>query len=133
MAALLQLMPQVEEVINLPVEDDPDRFVLIGHGLSGRSREVDDLQPAMPQEDRRRRLRRRCLQHYPAAVVRTAMPEEVHHTLAHAHVHWLSMQVEHAADTAHGQRLLDSFGKPIDVLAELFGLQPRRTIAIVMP
>jgi hypothetical protein len=36
MAALLQLMPQVEEVINLPIEDDLDRLILIGQGLSGR-------------------------------------------------------------------------------------------------
>jgi hypothetical protein len=37
MAALLQLMPQVEEVINLPIEDDPDRFVLIGQGCRAAS------------------------------------------------------------------------------------------------
>src|SRR5215469_9003127 len=45
-AAGFQLGPQLAEIVNLAIEDDPYRAVLIGHRLSTRN-QIDDTEPAM--------------------------------------------------------------------------------------
>ena len=47
-----QPLAQGLEVVDLPVEGDPHRAVLVGQRLGGRRREVDHAQPAVPQRGR---------------------------------------------------------------------------------
>ena len=49
--ALLELGPQLLEVVDFAVEDDPDRLVGIGHRLVAAG-EIDDRQPPETQADR---------------------------------------------------------------------------------
>ena len=49
--ARLELGPQRGVVVDLAVEDDPDRPVLVGHRLVAGGREVDDRQAAMAERD----------------------------------------------------------------------------------
>ena len=44
-----QLFPQLEEVVDHPVEDDPERAVPGGHRLMSRGREVDDGKAAVTE------------------------------------------------------------------------------------
>src|SRR5262249_33720987 len=44
---LFQLTPDFRVVVNLAIEDDPDRTVGIAHRLRGRGRQVDDGETAM--------------------------------------------------------------------------------------
>ena len=48
-AARQQVRAQAEVVVNLPVEGDVNRAVLVRHRLVGHRAEVDDLQPAEPE------------------------------------------------------------------------------------
>ena len=48
--ARLELGADVGEVVDLAVEDDPDRAVLVGERLIA-GREIDDAQAAMPEAD----------------------------------------------------------------------------------
>ena len=48
----LELLPQLAEVVDLAVEDEPERAVLVRHRLVGRLRQVDDRQPPVPESDR---------------------------------------------------------------------------------
>ena len=45
-----QFGTQLDKVVDLAVERDPDRVVLVRQGLAGRIREVDDGQPAMAED-----------------------------------------------------------------------------------
>ena len=47
----LELGAQRLVVVDLAVVGDPDRAVLVGHGLVAGGRQVDDRQPAMAQRD----------------------------------------------------------------------------------
>ena len=44
----LELLPQLAEVVDLPVEDEPQRAVLVRQRLVSRLAEVDDRQTAVP-------------------------------------------------------------------------------------
>ncbi len=46
----LELQPEVREVVDLAVEDDPDRPVLVGERLIARSK-IDDAQPPVSEAD----------------------------------------------------------------------------------
>ncbi len=48
----LELAAQLGVVVDLAVEGDPDRAVLVGHGLAALRAEVDDRQPGLAQADR---------------------------------------------------------------------------------
>src|SRR5262245_12519284 len=49
-----ELVSQVIEVVDLAVEDDPDRPVLVAHGLVAGRRAVDDAEPSVGKPDARR-------------------------------------------------------------------------------
>ena len=49
-SALLEVVPQLAVVVDLAVEDDPDRAVFVGHRLMP-ALEVDDAQPAHAERD----------------------------------------------------------------------------------
>ena len=51
-ATAFQLPPQRLEVVDLPVEHEPQRAVLVGHRLRGSCREVDDAEPPHSEPDR---------------------------------------------------------------------------------
>src|SRR3954471_5370694 len=44
-----QLALEIEEVVDLAVEDDPDAPVLVGHRLRAGGREIDDRQAPVPK------------------------------------------------------------------------------------
>src|SRR5262249_16760816 len=49
--ATLELPPEFSEVVDLPVEDDPDRSLGVGHRLMAAV-EVDDREPAEAESER---------------------------------------------------------------------------------
>jgi len=52
MAGAEEILPEFTVVVDLPIEDEPEGFVLIGHGLGGQIREVDDGEAAVGKADR---------------------------------------------------------------------------------
>src|ERR1022692_3331532 len=68
----LQLLPQIREVINFPVEDDPNRLVLVVDRLVAAS-DVDDAQAAHSQAHAAFGI--------DPLVVRTAMDERLAHLM----------------------------------------------------
>ena len=83
-------------VVDLAVEDDPARAVLVGHRLRAAG-EVDDRQPAMAEATRRdRRSRRRPDRD-------AAMPAFIARTAAGINGRQRAVEREHAADAAHAQ------------------------------
>ena len=69
-AAGLEIAPQVAVVVDLAVEDDPDRLVFVGHRLLAAG-PVDDGQPAMTKRKPGRAMN--------GAAVRTAMMQALGH------------------------------------------------------
>ena len=43
-----EILPQLHEIVNFPVKNDPKRFILVGHGLAA-ALQVDDAQAPVPQ------------------------------------------------------------------------------------
>src|SRR6185369_1357760 len=77
-ALLLQLEAQLLEVVDLAVEDDPQRAILAAHGLMAGRGEIDDAQPAVAEPDRAVAP--------DACVVGPAMGDHVAHALDQARV-----------------------------------------------
>jgi hypothetical protein len=50
-SAGFEIGTQLTEIVDLPIESNPDRSILIAHGLVRHSAEVDDRQPAMRQSN----------------------------------------------------------------------------------
>src|SRR5512135_3062463 len=50
-SVFFQLLAQLSIIINLAVERDPDRFVLVAHGLLSRWGKINDAQALMPEAD----------------------------------------------------------------------------------
>src|SRR5262249_57454508 len=70
-----ELVSQVIEVVDLAVEDDPDRPVLVAHGLVAGRRAVDDAEPPMGKPDAWRGPE--------AAIVGTACQHYIAHPFHH--------------------------------------------------
>src|SRR4029077_4454507 len=82
------------EVVDLAVEDDPDRLVLVAHGLVARRRAVDDAEPPVGKPDARRRPE--------SAIVGTACQHDVAHPFQHGRIGAVSGAIEDSCDPAHG-------------------------------
>ena len=50
-AAVFQLLAKLRVVVDLSVENEPDRPVLVGHGLAARLGEIDDGESTVPEPD----------------------------------------------------------------------------------
>ncbi len=89
--------PQRGEVVDLAVEDRPDRAVLVGERLMAAG-QVDDRQPAKPQ--------RGVVVAVVARVVRTAVDDPVHHRLeGFRGQSTFEIGPDRAADAAHAGSL----------------------------
>src|SRR5262245_38893745 len=96
MPASLEIGAQLLEVVDLTVEDDLDRAVLVADRLVA-ALQVDDRQPSMHQSQARF--------HPEAFGVRPAMGNTLSHHLEDGVVHRLSrICIDDACDTAHGER-----------------------------
>jgi hypothetical protein len=89
MPSPLQLFPQGSVVVDFTVEDNPERFVLVGHGLMAAG-EVDDSQSSHPDTDFR-------TDPYPR-VVWPAVDECVEHAFQHTPIH----PSDNTGNAAHG-------------------------------
>ena len=90
-----QFVAQAEIIVNLSVEGDGDRAVLVVHGLRAVRREIDDRKPPVPERDRSL--------HEQAAAVRPAVRDDVGHAPQQFLVRGpLPVAVQEAADAAHG-------------------------------
>jgi O-antigen ligase len=49
--ARLELLPQLAKVVDLPVEDEPQRAVLVRHGLARRLAEIDDRKASVAERN----------------------------------------------------------------------------------
>jgi hypothetical protein len=85
----------------------------------------------MAEKDRWGHTMARALGDKLAAAIWTTMPQEVHHALSDRFVYRLPGQIHKAADAAHDQVLLDTFGKLSEAISAFPALQRRRTAAIV--
>ena len=89
-----ELRPQLGKIVNIAVEDDHHRAVLVAHRLAPAG-DVDDGQPAMAEADPRLDMK-------PVAV-RAAMRERRGHAAQQRRVDGLAAAwVENAGDAAHG-------------------------------
>ena len=93
-AASHQVGPEVLEIVDLPVEDDPDRAVLVRHRLVAGGAEIDDAEAPVRKA------------HRPLAVdpgiVGAAMGQDGVHPLQELALHGARrIEVELAADAAH--------------------------------
>ena len=70
MAGGFELRPDVGVVVDLAVEDDPDRAVFVDERLMA-GRQIDDAQPAVAE--------RRLIVHEQPGIVRPAMRDDVAH------------------------------------------------------
>ena len=99
-----ELGAQLGVVVDLAVEDEPERAVLVRHRLHRRRREVDDREPAIPEPDASVR----------GEPGRGAVGPAVDHRLAHAGDELAvdrgcgRVEAEDAGDAAHG--LPERFG-----------------------
>ena len=119
MALGLQLGDQRLEVVDLAVERDPDRAVLVREGLLAR-RQVDDREPPMAEPDvpgsavdvatqgrvagdvaLRPRARRHAVEEV-ALLVGTSVRERACHANQHLRIHLVAAAVEDACDPTHG-------------------------------
>src|SRR2546427_466569 len=91
MTSFLQLGLKLAVVVDLAVEDGPDRAVLVGHRLVTGGREVDDAEPRVQEGCLRPSLR--------GASVRAAMTKRLEHALAHDRVE--PFLAKRACDAAH--------------------------------
>ena len=73
MALGLQPRAQLQMVVDLPVEGDPDGAVLVAERLSAGLAEVDDAEPAMTERD--------AFGHVAAVVIRTTVYQPCLHPL----------------------------------------------------
>src|SRR5688572_14100851 len=92
----LQLRAQRLEVVDLAIEDQPDRPVLVRHRLAASLRQVDDAEPAMAKTHERQDLR--------ASVVWSSPGHRVTHAIESVGLN-SSGEVDNAADAAHGGSL----------------------------
>ena len=89
-----ELALEIEEVVDLAVEDDPDRSVLVGHRLRAGRREIDDRQAPVAEAERAFQV--------DAAAVGTAMRDHLGHAGEELAVGWLRrISIQEAADAAH--------------------------------
>ena len=93
-AARLEIAPELEVVVDFPVEHNPDRPVFVGHRLLAAGA-VDDGQPAVAEREPR------CAMN--SSAVRTAMKQPVRHGPDGVTHVWgqITFQTDYAADTAH--------------------------------
>src|SRR5262249_49972285 len=89
-----ELVSQVIEVVDLPVEDDPDRPVLVAHGLVAGRRAVDDAEPPVGKPDARRRP--------DPAIVGTACQHDIAHPFQHGRLGAVPRAIEDSCDPTHG-------------------------------
>ena len=91
MTAILELGPQLQKIVDLPVKNDSDiaRFVKDRLATAG---EIDNAQPANAKNNSRLR------EHAP--VVRTSMGERLHH-VANAPFGRLRVRANYTANAAH--------------------------------
>src|SRR5690242_7821423 len=94
----LQTVPQLGEVVDLAVQHQPDRAVLVRERLMA-ALDVDDREAPEPESDRR--AGRSGLRKVVAVVVRSAMPERGRHPFEHGAV-YRPGRVDDSADPAHG-------------------------------
>ena len=79
-SARLQVAPQLLEVVDLAVEDHPDRFILIGQRLTPGA-QIDNTQPRMPQPHSAATVLRAEIGKVFAVLIRPAMRQRQAHTL----------------------------------------------------
>jgi hypothetical protein len=92
MPETLQLNPQLDEVVDLPVEHNLDRVVLVAHGLRAAV-EVDDAQAPMPQ--------RHVAIEVLALAIGSAVPDGRIHTGQHVLRYRLAGPIVDSTDPAH--------------------------------
>src|SRR5690349_5790917 len=92
MALPLQQLAKRFKVVNLAIEDNPDRTVLVVNGLV-TAIDVDDAQPAHSQND--------VGPDVIAVVVRTAMHHGIAHGLNFVLQYWLPAQAKQTRDSTH--------------------------------
>jgi hypothetical protein len=72
---LLQLFPNLFEIVNFSVVRNPNALIVITHGLPRRRGKIDDAEPLVTQCNRNISRAEQRL----ALIIRTAMPEGVAH------------------------------------------------------
>ena len=93
-ATAFQLPPQRLEVVDLAVEHEPQRAVLVAHRLRGPRREVDDAEPPHPEPDR--------AVDPDALVVRPAMAKGRGHAAKQILSRRGTVEMNRAGDATHG-------------------------------
>ena len=94
--AALEAAPQLAEVVDLAVEDEPQRAVLVRHRLARGVGEVDDREPPMAEPDRAFEVN--------ALAVRPAVRERPGHGAYHLG-RGRPTPAQHAANAAHEARI----------------------------
>jgi hypothetical protein len=95
-ALALKPLSEFLEIVNLAIESNPDRIILIGHGLFTRGGEIDNTQTLMTQTNRHVRRVKNQL----SFVVRSAMPKGMPHTAEKPRINGLLFR-EISVDAAH--------------------------------
>ena len=94
MAKRFEVLPERFEVVDLAIEDDPDRAVFVRHGLVPAA-QVDDRQPAMPERDGAVDVQ--------TCIVRPPVSQDVAHPFQHGSVgRFVPRKVDESADATHG-------------------------------
>ena len=105
MPACHQVGPQRLEVVDLAVEDDPDRAVLVRHRLPAGRTQVNDAEPSVRQADGPIAV--------DAGVIRPAMGQHGVHPLQHRALDRpRRVEVQFPADPAHVSPALDTVSRP---------------------
>ena len=103
-----ELPLEIEEVVDLAVEGDPDGPVLVGHRLRAGRGEIDDRQAPVPESERAFDV--------DAATVRTAMRDHVGHAGEELAVGGMRrISIQEATDAAHA-----GFSTKVVVLSFVF-------------
>jgi hypothetical protein len=95
MSPLSQILPQLQVIVNLAVEYDPDRLVFVGKRLCSGI-QINNRQTRVP--------RQRALEAF-ASPVRTAMRERFHHPIDQFGIYsFLLIKLQFPANSAHNSQ-----------------------------
>jgi len=97
MAFSLQLLSEGGKIVNLPVKDQPDRPVLVGHRLPTGLRQIDNAQPPVAGAATDVAL----MAEIDVEIVRPPMSQEIRHPSQESFIDRRPGKIKFSADAAH--------------------------------